>query len=268
MSKDISKEPAQAVPPRLFVRWLRGGSGGFGGYLRVILSTLIIFITSQFLAIFIAIVSYNLIHPGATASSWLDNSTAAQFVYIFFGEGLVALLVWLIVRKRGIGLAAIGLGRKPRWRDLWLALGGFAAFYAVVLIISLIISWLSPSTDLNQVQSIGFDHLISPLDQVLAFVALVILPPLGEETLVRGYLYSGLRASLKFWPALLITSALFGLAHLQSGSGAFNVWAPVADTFLLSAVLVYAREKSGALYAGMAIHMINNLLAYLTHFHG
>jgi membrane protease YdiL (CAAX protease family) len=85
--------------------------------------------------------------------------------------------------------------------------------------------------------------------------------------LVRGYLYSGLRKSWKFLPALLVTSLLFGLAHLQLGSGAAVLWAAGVDTFTLSLVLVYLRETTGALYAGMLVHSLNNLIAFGVHFH-
>jgi membrane protease YdiL (CAAX protease family) len=59
---------------------------------------------------------------------------------------------------------------------------------------------------------------------------------------------------------------MFGLAHLQLGSGTAVVWAAGIDTFLLSLVLVYLREKSGVLYAGMLVHALNNLIAFGVHF--
>ena len=92
------------------------------------------------------------------------------------------------------------------------------------------------------------------------------LPPIGEETLMRGYLYSGLRSRLHFWPALLITSLLFGVAHLSTGVSG-PLWAAAVDTFILSAVLVYLREKTGALYAPIMLHGLNNLVAFFAHFY-
>jgi membrane protease YdiL (CAAX protease family) len=60
-----------------------------------------------------------------------------------------------------------------------------------------------------------------------------------------------------------MTSFIFGAAHLELGSGSPLVWGAAIDTFLLSVVLVYLREKTGALYAGMLVHMLNNLIAFL-----
>jgi uncharacterized protein len=84
--------------------------------------------------------------------------------------------------------------------------------------------------------------------------------------LVRGYLFSGLRMVWRFWPAVLVTSLFFGAAHLEFGSGGPLVWAAAIDTFILSAVLCFLRERTGALYAGIAVHMLNNLIAFGVHF--
>jgi membrane protease YdiL (CAAX protease family) len=66
---------------------------------------------------------------------------------------------------------------------------------------------------------------------------------------------------------MLVTSLLFGLAHLQSGDNGALIWGAALDTFILSLVLVYLRESTGALYAGILIHSLNNLLAFFSHFH-
>jgi membrane protease YdiL (CAAX protease family) len=70
----------------------------------------------------------------------------------------------------------------------------------------------------------------------------------------------------RFWPAVVVTSLFFGAAHLELGSGGPLVWAAAVDTFLLSVVLCFLRERSGALYAGMLVHMANNLVAFGVHF--
>ncbi len=232
---------------------------GFGGPVRVIGTTLLIFLASQLVAAFIAELGMTIIHSGSKQN--LDNSVAAQFVYILIAEGLAAWLVLKVVKRRSLGLKAIGLGRRPVKNDIYRAVIGFGVFYLLLIIAGLIISAISPDLN-NQKQDVGFNNLTSSTDNILAFISLVILPPLGEEILIRGYLYSGLRRVWKFVPALLATSLIFGAAHLEIGNGTPLVWGAAVDTFLLSVVLVYLREKTGALYAGILIHMLNNLLAF------
>ena len=231
-----------------------------GGPARLLLTTLLIFLVSQIIAAFIAELALAVLHPGSHTS--LDDSIGAQFAFVLIAEGLAAWLVLWIVRRRGLKLSTIGLGRRPVKSDLYKALAGFGVFYVILIIASIVVTNLSPKL-VSQKQNIGFTNLRTSSDQVLAFISLVLLPPLGEEVLVRGYLYSGLRRVWKFLPALLVTSLFFGAAHLEFGNGTPLVWAAAIDTFLLSVVLVYLREKTGALYAGMVVHMLNNLIAFL-----
>jgi membrane protease YdiL (CAAX protease family) len=230
-----------------------------GGPLRLILTALLIFLASQIIAAFIAELGLSLIHPHGGMS--LDDSIGAQFVYVALAEGLAAWLVIRTVRRRGLNLGFIGLGRRPVRGDLGRALIGFGIFYLLLILAGVIVNWLSPDLT-NQKQNLGFTNIHTGSDNILAFMALVLLPPLGEEILVRGYLYSGLRKIWRFAPALLATSFIFGAAHLEIGNGSPLVWGAALDTFLLSVVLVYLREKTGALYAGMLVHMLNNLIAF------
>ncbi len=241
-----------------------GKKENLGSPLRIISNTLLIFLVSQVIAVFIVGLGLGIIHPHVAPN--ITDSVSAQFVYILIAEGLAVAFTLNIVRRRGLNFSVIGLGRRPVQSDLVKAAVGFAIFYGLLIIAGIIINLISPNLT-NQKQDIGFNNINTGFESLLAFISLVILPPLGEETLVRGYLYSGLRKFWRFWPALLVTSLFFGAAHLQIGSGAALVWAAAVDTFLLSIVLVYLRERTGALYAGMMVHMLNNLIAFGVHFH-
>ena len=234
-------------------------SNDLGGPLRVIASAILIFLISQIIAVFIAQLAISVFNPHSHAS--LDNSIPGQFTYILIAEALAAYFAIKLVQRKGLSLSFIGLGRRPKLSDLAKAGIGFAAFWAVLIVLSIIISNISPDLN-NEKQNLGFDNISTGTQNALAFIALVIIPPLGEETLIRGYLYSGLRKIWRFWPAVAVTSLLFGLAHLEFGSGGPLVWAAALDTFFLSIVLCFLREKTGALYAGMLVHMLNNLIAF------
>lgn len=233
----------------------------------VVLLTLLIFFVSQFAAAILLGLGLAVFRPGASITDLLGQSAPTQFFYVLAAEGLVFGLTLLAVKKwRRLPLSAIGLGRLPRWRDFTRALGGTAVFYALLIISSILINFFLPDLDTDAAQDVGFNALNSSLDTLLAFTALVIFPPIGEETLMRGYLYSGLRARMRFVSAMLITSLLFGIAHLGSGTSSTPLWIAAINTFLLSLVLVYLREKSGALYAPMLVHAANNLIAFGVHF--
>ena len=241
-------------------------SHGFGSAWRVIFNAVGIFILSQIIAAFTVGIIAAVINPGEPTTTIFDNSISAQFFYVLIAEGTAAGAVLWLVKRQKMNFGAIGLGRKPLLRDLGWAAGGMVAFYILAILTSYLLSLFISQGELDKSQDIGFNNLTTAIDHILAFLSLVIIPPLGEEILVRGYLYSGLRKAWRFVPAMLVTSFLFGLAHLDGGIGGSVVWAAAADTFMLSLVLVYVREHTGALYAGMLIHAANNLIAYSVHF--
>ena len=240
---------------------------GLGSSWLVVLITVVIFSISQFLAAIFLSLGLAALKPGTSLVELLDKSAPTQFFYVLAAESLVVALTVLVVKKwRRLSLSTIGFGRWPQWKDFTRALGGAAAFYGLLILSSILISMFVPDLDTDEVQEVGFDALNSALDTLLAFTALVLLPPIGEETLMRGYLYSGLRARWRFIPAMLVTSVLFGAAHLFTGSSGSTLWIAAINTFLLSIVLVYLRERSGALYAPILVHATNNLIAFGFHF--
>ncbi len=236
-----------------------------GSPLEVFFFAIAIFFASQIVAAVVAGIFFSL--TSKRDATDLFEQAGPQFLFVLIAEALATWFVYLIVTKRNkVSLAAIGLGRLPGWKDLKAGLFGFGVYYVFLIIILGVAAWLIPALDLDQEQSVGFEHIKTGFDRFFAFTSLVLLAPIGEEVVMRGYLYSGLRARMKYLPALLITSLVFGVAHLEFGSGTPLVWAAALTTFILSVVLVHQREKTGAIYAGIMIHMLNNLVAYIVTF--
>lgn len=176
----------------------------------------------------------------------------------------LAMLYWLLHRRR-VGTAYIGL-IKPKIRDIGYVLSGAAVYMGAYIGIVTVLANLVQSLDLEQKQDIGFSADTAGPGLVFIFISLVILPPLVEEIIARGFLYTGLRNAMKFLPAAIITSIIFGLAHLPGGEGGSTIWIAFIDTFILSMVLVYLREKTGSLWAPIGLHGLKNLIAFLALF--
>jgi membrane protease YdiL (CAAX protease family) len=88
---------------------------------------------------------------------------------------------------------------------------------------------------------------------------LVLLAPaaLWEELALRGYLLSGLRERFGANAALIVTSALFGLLHLQNAGA--TAWSTAAVT-LAGGFLGMVRFATGSLYAAWAAHLAWNFV--------
>jgi membrane protease YdiL (CAAX protease family) len=107
----------------------------------------------------------------------------------------------------------------------------------------------------EQEQDLGFEKSGNGFSQLkLIFVSLVIIPPVVEELIMRGFLFGRLRAKVGFWPATIVVSLIFALAH-----GQVNV---AIDTFVLSLFLCHVREQTGAIWSPIIIHTLKNLLGF------
>ena len=127
---------------------------------------------------------------------------------------------------------------KPQMSDVGKALLAYAGYLVIFMLTTIIAKKISPSLNVDQQQQLGFEANKGLVNLVLAGISLVILPPIVEETLCRGYLYTGLRSRYKIIPSAIITSIVFASAHLQFGSNAPLLWIAAIDTFVLSLVLV------------------------------
>lgn len=237
-------------------------AASLGSPTRVILTTIAVFLASQFAVLFLGFIAGGLTHRSLESLNNMDWFLALS---ILVSELFVIWLVIRTVRGRRLSLATIGLGRRPVWADIGKAILAWLLFIAVFAIIGTLLNSVSPSLN-QEKQDVGFNQINTGYDQIIAFIALVIFPPLGEEVLFRGYLFSGLRKAWRFWPALLVTSLLFGAPHLLEAKHGL-LWSGAIETFVLSVFLCFLRERTGALYAGIALHMLNNLLAFGIHFH-
>lgn len=230
-----------------------------------VLITVAVYLIAQFLA-GLVFALFLLVQGGTSiVSEELQTSVASQFFYIFAVESLTLASLHYLLRMRGNGLKMLGL-TKPRWKDAGYVLIGFGMYLPLLLVALQLVQVFIPSINLDQQQQIGFEDISSNLQLAMVFVSLVILPPVTEEILARGFLYAGLKKSVKTIYAVIITSVLFAIAHLQFGSGAPLLWSAAIDTFILSCVLIYLREATGKLWAPIGLHMLKNFIAFLALF--
>lgn len=200
-----------------------------------------------------------LVAPSLLASSLLPifdrlglSSNLQNFVASLVVESLTIVSILAILFSYRLQLSDIGLGRF-KLGYVGLAMLGFGAYVIASVVVSTLVRQFVPF-DENQAQDVGFT---SPqgVELLLVFVALVILTPLAEEILFRGFLFRGFRRRLNFWPTAIIISILFALAHFQVNVG--------LDVFALSLVLCYLREKTDSLWPGIVLHSTKNLVAFL-----
>lgn len=234
------------------------------GYDAVAL-TVAVYLVAQLAAMLIFSIALAFGGSGAEASGELRTSVTSQFFYILMVEGFTLASLHGLLKLRGKNLRSLGLVR-PKWVDIAYAFSGFAVYIFALICVMALVAAVFPNVDLEQKQQIGFEDARTSLQLVLVFLSLVVLVPFTEEVLARGFLYLGLKQHLPKIAAVIITSVLFAVAHLQFGSDAPLLWAAAIDTFLLSLVLIFLRDVSGRLWAPIGLHALKNGIAFLALF--
>lgn len=155
----------------------------------------------------------------------------------------------------------LGLKGAPTWTDIGLA--------PVAYIVSLLgaaalvgLFSLFPWFNAEETQEIGFSIYLSGVDRVIVFFILVVVAPIFEEVIFRGWLYGKIRERLNgevselggIIISSLVVSVLFGAIHLQ--------WNVGVNVFALSFILCLLREVTGTIYAGILTHMLKNGIAF------
>jgi uncharacterized protein len=148
-----------------------------------------------------------------------------------------------------------GLRRTPLWPAVgWAALGLFS-FYVLAAIYT---AAVSPDAEQTVAKDLGADQ--GSFGLIAAGFMIVCVAPVAEEFFFRGFFYRALRSRYSVLVAAAIDGALFGIIH-YSGSGADGllILPPLA---VLGFMFCLVYERTGSLFPVIALHSINNALAF------
>lgn len=235
--------------------------GMYGPWQTVAITVLIYFLAQIVAGVIIyAIPSIN--HwSHARQDVWIQNPWVT-FGFIFLAESITLAILYKFMKARQVTFKSLGLNR-PKAAFVGYALGAYALYFIIYLVSLALAKALIPGLNLDQKQELGFNNNTTGLQLLPVFISLVILPPITEEIVVRGFLFKGLRTKLVFLPAAVLTSLIFAAAHLGEGGSGGLLWVAGIDTFILSIVLCFMREKTGSLWPGIGVHMIKNGVAFI-----
>jgi membrane protease YdiL (CAAX protease family) len=131
----------------------------------------------------------------------------------------------------------------------WSALGLFGFFVFAVIWVALV-----GTPDQTTVEDVGGDE--GQLALILAGVLFIFVAPVAEEFFFRGFFYGSLRTRMNWVWAALVCGTVFGVIHAATGPEAIPV------LIVLGAIFCVVREKTGSLYPVIAMHAVNNTIAY------
>jgi membrane protease YdiL (CAAX protease family) len=153
--------------------------------------------------------------------------------------------------------------QNPYSKDLKFALLSFIIAFPLVIFLNEFLDFLT---------SILFHAVLLP-DQIavrflkmtfqypryffMSVIIIVILAPLLEEILFRGFLQSFIRKHLGVKSAIYITALCFSLFHYSLAQGLANI-SIVGSLFSLALFLGFVYERRGSLITSMTLHATFN----------
>ncbi len=186
----------------------------------------------------------------------LDDVTPLGLAYvnIVLASAIpIAILINLALHGLGPGWL-MSVARRIRWRFLIACLG----LSVVALVATVIVSSVLPQAGGGELSTAANDFTSTTRDFLLVVLLLTPLQAAGEEFAFRGYLmqaFGGIFASRVV--AVVLSSLLFALAH---GIGQdLPIFVDRLAFGLVAGTLVLL---TGGLEAGIAMHVLNNFLAF------
>jgi membrane protease YdiL (CAAX protease family) len=186
---------------------------------------------------------------GGTSSSSSGAVSAGSVIALAVGslvlyswEGFAA---WLFsVRSAGRSFVLWGF-RRPTRAYFWVVPLGLAGVYAFSVVHDIIVN--------PKQQAIVSDFPHSLIGGAMFVLVAVVMAPVFEEIVFRGFLFRGFANSWGWVWGALASAAIFGAAHLQ-----LDVFLPLAA---LGFVLAWAYKKTGSLWTCITMHALFNLIA-------
>ena len=156
-------------------------------------------------------------------------------------------------KRRADQMKVTGFNRLPNSSDLTPFVYGVLAYYGIGLVVMTAMGFFVPESYLTQPQNLGISGNVVWLDLISIFVLYCVITPVCEELIFRGFLQYKVEHNLGFWPAAIIVSILFAVAHGQLNAA--------ITTFILSMVACYQRRKTGSIWSGIGLHAVVNIVA-------
>jgi membrane protease YdiL (CAAX protease family) len=165
---------------------------------------------------------------------------------------VLAAVIFAQMGGRKLGAWQFGLRPTPLRRAFWLVVLTLAGFFAFSFVWA---AALESNEKEKLLETLGTSHNTTLL--LLSAALTCVVAPICEEMLFRGYIFSALCNWRGLWPAAVITGLIFGGVHVGS--------APVVDLAPLAALgfgLCLLYRATGSLYPGIALHSVNNSIAF------
>jgi len=193
----------------------------------------------------------------------VQNSAGDRNLFLIVNQALlsVVLLAYLATQMRHRFHAPFW--RTIGWRPLQTGQTPRAAAYLGLIfsgcVLAILVSVSSAALKSNTQMPI--EQFFQDRRSALLLMSLgVLLAPVLEETIFRGYLYPVVARSFGVNAGIVVTGTLFGLLH---ASQLWGGWAQIALLVVVGIVFTYARARTHTVVASYLMHVSYNSFLFL-----
>ncbi len=180
-----------------------------------------------------------------------DSVAAKLVVQTLLSATLIGVAFTMGAPAQGLTAPALLGLRKPGPSVAKLTVTAYLAYFAFALVYSLIVN---PSQK-DLPRDLGYGDTV--FASLVAGLLVVFVAPICEEVFFRGFVFGGFRSRFSFVWAAVLSAAIFGAAHVGGGSPTVLV-----QLAALGLVQAWLYERSGSIYPTIAVHMVNNAIAF------
>jgi membrane protease YdiL (CAAX protease family) len=183
-----------------------------------------------------------------------DHTETMNVVGTLIQNAVLIAAAWVFASMTGKPkLWHFGLRPTRPWPAIgWTALAWVSFIFLAIIYTAVV----QPDGEQTVAEDLGADE--STLGLVVGAFMVIVIAPFVEELFFRGFFYRALRTSLPVWAAAGANGAIFGVIHVTSSETLPLV--PVLA--ILGVILCLLYEKTGSLFAPIALHAFNNTIAY------
>ncbi len=212
----------------------------FGPYGLRAAWSLILFVAM--VALFVALSGW-MLHPLVRKLNPTHPAGMIVIEFLLFAAVLVPTWIMSRVERRPLGVYGLPL-RGAFGKTFW-----SGAFWGLAMLSAVMACMVG-------VHAYSFGSVAHSPEKLLEFGALwlcgFLFVGFFEEYCFRGYVLYTLTRGLGFWPAAIVSSLLFALAH--SGNEGEN-WMGLAQIVLIAVVFCVSVQRTGSLWWAVGIHM-------------
>jgi len=180
-----------------------------------------------------------------------------SIVVAVIGEGGMPLGAWLFgMRKYHRGWQALGFRNFNIKKGLLLSVAVVALGILINILYELLLGGAESQTSTEALTESG-------LGMAYLVILAVIVAPIAEETFFRGFIFTGISKRWGYSWGVVISGALFAVAHVLNVALYPSEAATLVPIFILGMLLAWLYKRTGSLWPCIFAHFAYNSLALL-----